>query len=86
MSKNESYQVLEPLAGKPVEISHRLVDRLRGRYPIGKMMPDGKPEFGWKDYGSSPVQEIAANEIDRLERENAELRVKIELLLAGSLI
>ena len=26
-----------------------IVDRLRGRYPIGPKLANGQPEFGWKD-------------------------------------
>lgn len=54
-----------------------IVQRLRGRYPIGPMLPNGEPEFGWREHGgiltkehgiipSPPILEEAAKEIERL--------------------
>lgn len=56
-----------------------IVQRLRGRYPIGPMLPNGAPEFGWrefdgiltKDHGiipAPPIMEEAAQDIERLRR------------------
>jgi hypothetical protein len=45
--------VYDPFISKEVEISNRLVDRLRGRYAVGPTMPNGEPEFGWR-YRTAP--------------------------------
>lgn len=38
--------VHDPFLGKDVEISDSLIDRLRGKYAQGPMLPNGEPEFG----------------------------------------
>lgn len=43
-----------------------LLDRLRGRYPIGPEV-DGQPEFGFRQFDPVPIQLEAANEIERLQ-------------------
>lgn len=46
-----------------------LVNRLRGRYPIGPTLPNGEPEFGWRQFDVSalpPIHGEAADEIERL--------------------
>ncbi len=48
------------------ETSAKLVDRLRGRYAVGPSMPDGQPEFGWRNHQTPPIQHEAAAEIERL--------------------
>lgn len=63
---SESRTIRDPFLGKDVEISDRLVDRLRGKYAIGPTLPNGEPEFGWRDFPSPPIQQDAANEIERL--------------------
>lgn len=65
----ETRKVHDPFLGKDVEVSDRLVDRLRGKYASGPMLPNGEPEFGWRQFETSPIQHEAANEIDRLNLE-----------------
>lgn len=57
----------DPFLNKDVEVSHRLTDRLRGRYANGPTMPNGEPEFGWREFPTPPVQHEAADHIDRLQ-------------------
>ena len=49
-------------------VSDRLVDRLRGKYAMGPHLPNGKPEFGWKQFESPPIQHEAADRIEMLEK------------------
>ena len=56
----------DPFLGKDVQISDRLTDRLRGKYANGPMLPNGEPEFGWRQFDVPPIQMTAADEIDRL--------------------
>jgi len=57
----------DPFLNKTVEISNRLTDRLRGRYANGPTMPNGEPEFGWREFPVPPIQKEAADEIERLQ-------------------
>lgn len=77
---SESHTVHDPFLGKDVEVSSRLVDRLRGKYACGPTLPNGEPEFGWREFQTPPIQHEAADKIDRLhealaakERELADL-------------
>lgn len=54
----------------------RLVDRLRGRYASGPHLPNGKPEFGWRQFEAPPIQHEAASEIERLQSELSNARRK----------
>jgi hypothetical protein len=63
---SEDREVFDPFLGKVVKISDRVSDRLRGRYAIGPTMPDGKPEFGWRQFPSPPIQHETAVVIDEL--------------------
>lgn len=64
----ETHTVHDPFLNKTVEISSKLVDRLRGRYAVGPMLPSGEPEFGWRQFdGLPPIQAEAAAEIERLQ-------------------
>jgi hypothetical protein len=56
----------DPFLDKQVEISSRLCDRLRGKYANGPTMPNGEPEFGWRQFETPPIQHEAAAEIERL--------------------
>ena len=69
----DTYQLTDPFHGKVVEISNKLTDRLRGRYASGPTMPDGEPEFGWREFPVPPIQVEAAAEIERLQAELAAL-------------
>jgi hypothetical protein len=42
-----------------------LVNRLRGRYAFGPHLPNGEPEFGWKQFEATPINIEAADFIAR---------------------
>lgn len=63
----ETRTVHDPFVGKDVQISDRLVDRLRGKYASGPHLPNGKPEFGWRQFQAPPIQHEAAARIEALE-------------------
>ncbi len=63
----EARTVHDPFTGQDVQISNRLVDRLRGKYASGPHLPNGKPEFGWKQFQAPPIQHEAAERIEALE-------------------
>lgn len=63
---NETLAVHDPFLGQTVEVSSRLVDRLRGRYANGPTLTNGEPEFGWREFPVPPIQHEAAAEIERL--------------------
>lgn len=44
-----------------------LVERLRGQYECGPHLPNGKPEFGWRQFEAPPIQHEAAAYIERLK-------------------
>lgn len=62
----ETHTVHDPFLGKDVQVSSRLVDRLRGRYASGPTMANGEPEFGWREFPVPPIQKEAGAEIERL--------------------
>jgi|GEM_PF-5161672 len=66
---SETRTIHDPFLGKDVEISNRLVDRLRGKYANGPTTASGEPEFGWRQFQTPPIQHEAANEIERLGLE-----------------
>lgn len=63
----ETRTVHDPFMGVDVQISDRLVDRLRGQYASGPHLPNGNPEFGWKQFQAPPIQHEAAERIEHLE-------------------
>ena len=63
----ETRTVHDPFHGKDVQISDRLVDRLRGKYASGPHLPNGNPEFGWRQFQAPPIQHEAAKRIEELE-------------------
>lgn len=65
--------VHDPFLGKDVQISDRLIDRLRGKYASGPHLPNGNPEFGWRQFQAPPIQHEAATEIERLQEQLTEL-------------
>lgn len=65
----EARVVHDPFYGVDVQISDRLVDRLRGKYAYGPHLPNGNPEFGWRQFQSPPIQHEAADRIEALEAE-----------------
>lgn len=62
-------EMTDPFTGKTVEISDRLVDRLRGQYACGPHLPNGNPEFGWRQFQAPPIQHEAAKRIEELEAD-----------------
>jgi hypothetical protein len=73
---DEMRTVHDPYEGRDVQISDRLVDRLRGQYACGPHLPNGKPEFGWRQFQAPPIQHEAAKRIEELE---AALRHAVEI-------
>lgn len=63
----ETRTVHDPFVGVDVQISDRLTDRLRGQYACGPHLPNGNPEFGWRQFQSPPIQHEAAERIETLE-------------------
>src|SRR6185437_14854363 len=63
----ETRTVHDPFLGKDVQIHDRLVDRLRGNYACGPHLPNGRPEFGWRQFQAPPIQHEAAARIELLE-------------------
>lgn len=72
-----------------------IVNRLRGKYPCGPRLPNGEPEFGWREFDPDALAHLlkkpsaimgeAADEIERLRKENADLRsVVLDELTAES--
>ena len=61
------------------------MNRLRCRYARGPII-NGEPEFGWRDFGGpveklmlpTPIMKEAADEIERLRAEVAQLREWLE--------
>ncbi len=62
----EAAEIHDPFLGRKVEISTKLIDRLRGKYACGPTMLNGEPEFGWRVFETAPIQKEAAAEIERL--------------------
>lgn len=69
----ETRTVHDPFVGADVQISDRLVDRLRGKYASGPHLPNGLPEFGWRQFQATPVNLEAAERIEALEAILGEL-------------
>ena len=65
MSKTRD--VFDPFHGKTVQVHDGLVDRLRGKYASGPHLPNGNPEFGWRQFQAPPIQHEAAAYIEALE-------------------
>jgi hypothetical protein len=63
----ETRTVHDPFTGQDVQVSNRLVDRLRGKYASGPHLPNGRPEFGWRQFEAPPIQHEAANRMEELE-------------------
>lgn len=78
---SETHTIHDPFLGKSVQVSDCLVDRLRGHYAMGPHLPNGKPEFGWRQFQAPPIQHEAAAEIERLEADNDRLRLALEEII-----
>ncbi len=70
----EERTIHDPFLGKDVQISSNLTDRLRGKYANGPTMPNGEPEFGWREFQTPPIQHQAADRIDALVKALEECR------------
>ncbi len=70
--------VYDPFHGKDVHISDHLVDRLRGKYACGPHLPNGNPEFGWRQFQAPPIQHEAAARIEALEAALREINSLID--------
>lgn len=66
--------VHDPFTGRDERVSDRLVDRLRGKYASGPHLPNGNPEFGWRQFQAPPIQHEAAARIEALEDALREAR------------
>jgi hypothetical protein len=74
----ETRTVHDPFTGQDVQISNRLVDRLRGKYASGPHLPNGRPEFGWRQFEAPPIQHEAADRIEELVTMLLELRSDLD--------
>jgi len=81
----ETRTVRDPFLGVDAVISSRLTDRLRGKYACGPTLPNGEPEFGWRENWTPPIQHEAAARIETLEadlstltRERDQLKEELE--------
>lgn len=66
-ARGDFTQVYDPFHGKAVQVSDKLTDRLRGKYACGPHLPNGNPEFGWRQFQAPPIQHEAAERIEALE-------------------
>lgn len=57
-----------------------LLKRLRGQYPIGPELPNGEPEFGWRQLPATPIMIEAAEEIEALLARVEELEAQAKRL------
>lgn len=73
--------VYDPFDGKDVQISDRLVDRLRGKYASGPHLPNGNPEFGWRQFQAPPIQHEAAARIEALEARIDRLEIALHTIV-----
>lgn len=74
----EARTITDPFSGENVLISQKLTDRLRGRYAIGPTLPNGEPEFGWRQFETPPIQHEAADALDKLRATLADIVASIE--------
>jgi hypothetical protein len=79
----ETRTVHDPVLGKDVQVSDNLTDRLRGRYASGPHLPNGNPEFGWRQFQAPPIQHEAAAVIESLSISSATLKDRIHDLEAA---
>jgi len=70
--------VHDPFLGEDVQVSNKLTDRLRGKYAIGPVQPNGEPEFGWRQFETPPIQHEAADYIEALEAALRLARKRLE--------
>lgn len=64
-------------------MSDDLVKRLRGQYEMGPHLPNGKPEFGIRQFEAPPIQHEAADRIDQQAAEIERMRAQLEDLGDG---
>lgn len=73
-TRDETRTMHDPFLNREVKISDKLIDRLRGRYACGPIMPNGEPEFGWREFEVPPIQHEAASALEAKDAEIARLR------------
>jgi hypothetical protein len=66
---SDARTIFDPFLGKDVVIIDRLTDRLRGNYACGPHLPNGQPEFGWRQFQAPPIQHEAAAVLDAVIAE-----------------
>jgi hypothetical protein len=68
----------EAVKATATSYSTDIVDRLMGRYGLGPHVQNGLPEFGWRQFQTTPICVEAAIEIFNLRVRLAELEVILE--------
>lgn len=66
---SDARTIFDPFLGKDVVIVDRLTDRLRGNYACGPHLPNGRPEFGFRQFQAPPIQHEAAVVLDAVIAE-----------------
>lgn len=64
---------------EPETCSHQsdipgLINRLRGKYSMGPHLPNGDPEFGWRQFQATPINLEAANALEAQRHKIAALK------------
>lgn len=75
---SETRTVFDPFDGKVVSVRNDLILRLRGRYATGPTLPNGEPEFGWREFPTPPIQHEAAARIEELAASLSRMREALE--------
>jgi len=66
-------KVNDPFLNKTVTVSNKLTDRLRGKYACGPHLPNGNPEFGWRQFQAPPIQHEAADYIAPIKKHTGQI-------------
>ncbi len=75
---SETHTIHDPFLKQDVEVSSKLTDRLRGKYACGPIMPNGEPEFGWRQFETPPVQHEAATALEAQAKEIEVLKQSLD--------
>ena len=75
-------EIIDPFTGKKVEIINDLVNRLQGRYAVGPTLPDGEPEFGWRQFEGTPQIQLEAASVIK-ELKEALVTAKSQIITLG---
>ena len=60
-----------------------LIERLRGEYAMGPHLPNGSPEFGFRQFETTSICKEAVAEIERQAARIAELETKMIGVMAA---